>query len=60
VNVIVTPAVWARHRRVARTRNLLIIRGVLERQREAVNLLAGRLTPIDDALLDRLRSRDFR
>ena len=60
VNVIVTPVVWAKHRRVARTRNLVVVRGVLERQGAVVNLLAGRIAPIDDALLDRLRSRDFR
>jgi error-prone DNA polymerase len=59
VNVICTQGVWNRHRVVARTRNLLVVRGVLERQGEVINLQAGRLWPLPANLVERLRSRDF-
>jgi error-prone DNA polymerase len=65
VNVICTKPVWDRHRRVARTRNLLVVRGVVERQDGVINVLAVRLRPLQDVIADasRLpepRSRDFR
>jgi error-prone DNA polymerase len=64
VNVICTKGVWDRFRRVARTKNLLAIRGVLERQGDVMNVLAGRIRPlaavVDDATpLPEPRSRDF-
>src|SRR3984893_13685837 len=43
VNVICTPDVWQRYRRVARTSPALRVRGRLERQQGVVNLLAQHL-----------------
>ncbi len=60
VNVICTPTVWNRFRKVARQSPALRVRGLLERRQGVVNLLAQRLTPLDLGLVDHLRSRDFR
>jgi error-prone DNA polymerase len=64
VNVICTKPVWDRHRRVARTRNLLVVKGVVERQDDVINVLAVRLRPLtevvgDTTALPEPRSRDF-
>jgi error-prone DNA polymerase len=65
VNVICPKGVWDRFRRVARTKNLLVVRGVVEHQHDVVNLLAGRIRALaevigDAARLAAPRSRDFR
>ncbi len=59
VNVICSPGVWARHRRVARSEPALMIDGKLERVEGVINVVATRITalPLDAASL---RSRDFR
>jgi error-prone DNA polymerase len=59
VNVICTPDVWQRFRRVARTAPALRVRGRLERHQGVINLLAVHLQalPLTPAAL--LRSRDF-
>src|SRR5205814_696387 len=46
LNVICSPGLWRRHRRVARTSSALLIRGVLERHQGVVNLVAHRLEPL--------------
>ena len=47
VNVIVDEVVWARHRRVARQAGGLVIRGMLERTDDVINVLAERITRLD-------------
>ena len=59
VNVICTPDVWRRYRKVARTAPALEVRGLLERHQGVVNVLARKVVALPlgpDALL---RSRDF-
>ncbi|HLF41111.1 MAG TPA: OB-fold nucleic acid binding domain-containing protein, partial [Acidimicrobiia bacterium] len=58
LNVICSPGVWRRHRRVARTSSALVVRGVLERHQGVINLVAQRLSPLPTRLAT--RSRDFR
>ncbi|HEY4408405.1 MAG TPA: error-prone DNA polymerase, partial [Acidimicrobiia bacterium] len=58
LNVICSPGLWRRYRRVARTSTALLIRGVLERHQGVTNLVAQRLTPL--ATGSAPRSRDFR
>jgi error-prone DNA polymerase len=59
VNVICSPGVWARHRRVARSEPALMVDGRLERSDGVINVVALRITvlPLDASTL---RSRDFR
>jgi error-prone DNA polymerase len=58
LNVICSPGLWRRYRRVARTSSALLIRGVLERHQGVVNLVAHRLSPLPTGATP--RSRDFR
>ena len=58
LNVICSPGLWLRYRKVARTSPALLIRGRLERHDGVTNLLADRLDPVD--LPVRSTSRDFR
>ncbi|MGH9152615.1 MAG: error-prone DNA polymerase [Acidimicrobiales bacterium] len=58
VNVICSPGVWARHRRVARSCPALLVGGRLERAEGVVNVVAERIQPLDLAMPT--RSRDFR
>ena len=52
--------VWQRHRRVARSSAAVVIRGRLEHQQGAVNLVAETLeTLLDPAVPRTHRSRDF-
>jgi error-prone DNA polymerase len=66
LNVICTVGVWRRHREVATSAAGMVIRGVLEHEGGATNLLADRLGPLaevdpaaGEALQSRHRSRDF-
>jgi error-prone DNA polymerase len=59
VNVICTPEVWKRFRRVARVAPALEIRGVLERHQGVVNVLAHRIVELPLSLNALLKSRDF-
>lgn len=59
VNVICTPAVWRRFRRVTRSSPAVRVRGVLERRRGVVNLLAQRIEVLPLQLAGAARSRDF-
>ncbi len=60
VNVICTPDVWKRFRKIARTAPALRIRGVLERHQGVINLLAQRIAPLSLQTGNALPSRDFR
>jgi error-prone DNA polymerase len=60
INVICTPDVWKRFRRVARTAPALEIRGVLERHQGVINVLARRIVALPLSLTELLKSRDFR
>jgi error-prone DNA polymerase len=66
LNVVVSPGVWRRHRRVARTVSALVVRGILERQDGVTNLVADKLAPITELHPESARalraphtSRDF-
>ena len=58
VNVLCSPGVWSRHRRLAQTASALVVRGIVQNATGAVTVIAdrmGRLSmPVDS------RSRDFR
>jgi error-prone DNA polymerase len=58
VNVLCTPGVWARHRRLAQTATALLIRGRVQNASGAVTVLADRLGVLELAVSS--RSRDFR
>ncbi len=58
VNVICHPGVWDRHSRVARDSGALLIRGMLERQSGATNIVAERIARLPLGVTT--RSRDFR
>jgi error-prone DNA polymerase len=58
VNVIVTTGVWTRFRRIAQGSAALIIRGKLERNDGAINLLADHIERLPITI--RPSSRDFR
>lgn len=58
VNVLCTPGVWKRHRRLAQTAAALLIRGRVQNASGAVTVLADRLGPVE--LTVSSRSRDFR
>ena len=60
VNVICTPDVWKRFRKVARTAPALEIHGVLERYQGVINVLARRVVALPLRLDELLKSRDFR
>jgi error-prone DNA polymerase len=58
LNITCSPGLWHRYRRVARTSNALLVRGILERADGVINLNADRLTPLTVPI--RAASRDFR
>lgn len=58
VNVLCTPGLWARYRKVAQSASALLIRGQVQNASGAVTVLAERMRPI--ALAVGSRSRDFR
>jgi error-prone DNA polymerase len=58
LNVVCSPGLWQRHRRVARSASAMLIRGRLERVDGVVNLAADQLAVL--TLPVRSRSRDFR
>ncbi|MFT4009969.1 MAG: error-prone DNA polymerase [Nocardioidaceae bacterium] len=67
LNVVCFATVWERHRSTARSAAAMVIRGFLEHQDGALNLVAEQLLPLErvypDAgrgLQERHRSRDFR
>ena len=54
VNVLCTPGVWARHRRVAQTAPAMLIRGQLQNATGAVTVVAERLGRIELAIGSKL------
>ena len=58
LNVICSAGLWQRFRRTARTSKALVVRGRLERNDDATNLVAEHLAPL--SLRVRTSSRDFR
>lgn len=58
VNVLCTPGVWTRHRRLAQTASALLIRGQVQNATGAVTVVAERIGPIKMSAGS--RSRDFR
>jgi len=58
VNVVCSPGLWRRHRRVARSAPALLVRGRLERVDGVLNVVADRLEPLP--VVGHHRSRDFR
>jgi error-prone DNA polymerase len=58
VNVLCTPGVWARHRKLAQTARALLIRGQVQNASGAVTVVAERLGNIE--LATGSKSRDFR
>jgi error-prone DNA polymerase len=58
VNVICHPGAWRRYRSVARRSRSLVVRGIIERDRGSLSILADRMATIDIA--GALPSRDFR
>jgi error-prone DNA polymerase len=58
VNVVCSPGLWVRYRRVARSSSAMLVRGVVESAEGVVSLLADRLQNLD--LRIPAKSRDFR
>ncbi|MFM8861112.1 MAG: error-prone DNA polymerase [Acidimicrobiia bacterium] len=58
INVVCSPGLWRRHRRVARTAPALLVRGRLERVDGVLNVVADRLEPLP--VEGQHRARDFR
>jgi error-prone DNA polymerase len=58
LNVVCSPGLWQRYRRVARTSHALLVRGMLEKNDGVINLVADRLAPL--AVPVASPSRDFR
>jgi error-prone DNA polymerase len=58
VNILCSPGVWARNRRLAQTATALLIRGQVQNATGAVTVVADRIGKISMAISS--RSRDFR
>ncbi len=58
LNIVCSPGLWHRYRRVARTSSALLVRGLVEKQDGVVNLNADHLVTL--RLPVRPSSRDFR
>jgi error-prone DNA polymerase len=57
VNVLCTPGVWARHRKLAQTAAALVIRGQVQNATGAVTVIAERMGKLEMRM--RSKSRDF-
>ena len=58
VNVLCSPGVWARHRRLAQTASALLIRGQVQNATGAVTVVADRMGKLSMSVGS--KSRDFR
>lgn len=58
VNVLCTPQLWNRHRRLAQTASAMVIRGIVQNATGAVTVVADRLSKLDMRVGS--KSRDFR
>ncbi|MDU0478784.1 error-prone DNA polymerase [Staphylococcus chromogenes] len=60
MNVMVSPGLWARHKRVARTSKALVVRGIIQNATGAPTLVADRLEALPVGEWLSRGSRDFR
>ncbi|MEI7058921.1 error-prone DNA polymerase [Nocardioides sp. CCNWLW239] len=67
LNVVCSAGLWRKHRKIAVSTSVMLIRGILERSDGVTNLVADRLAPLEEihpeaarAIQSRHRSRDFR
>jgi error-prone DNA polymerase len=60
INVICSPGVWARYRRIARSAKALLVTGRLERAEGVINLSASKFEQLNLHQTDQIASRDFR
>ena len=58
INVVCSPGLWARYRRVARNSSALLVRGMVESAEGVTSILADQLEPLDLSIP--AKSRDFR
>ncbi|UXA19135.1 error-prone DNA polymerase [Mycobacterium sp. SMC-4] len=58
VNVLCTPGVWSRHRKLAQTAAAMVVRGVVQNATGAVTVVADRMGPLKLRITS--KSRDFR
>ncbi|GJF08524.1 error-prone DNA polymerase [Mycolicibacterium cyprinidarum] len=58
VNVLCSPGVWSRHRRLAQTASGLVVRGIVQNATGAVTVIADRMGELSMQVTS--RSRDFR
>ncbi len=59
LNVVIWPKLYARRRRIVRTALLVVVTGKLQRENEALSLVAQRIVELDRAPDVSPRSRDF-
>ncbi len=59
LNVVIWPKLYQRQRRLVRTASLVVVTGRLQRENEALSLVAFRLAEIEQAPRVSPRSRDF-
>jgi error-prone DNA polymerase len=59
INVVCSPNLWHRYRRIARNSKAMVVRGLLENVDGALNLVADQLRPLDMRVA-MAKSRDFR
>jgi error-prone DNA polymerase len=61
INVVISPWVYERYRAIIRTAPMLVVEGIIERERDVVNVWTRRAWPLSqERLTQGLRSRDFR
>ncbi|WP_163888488.1 error-prone DNA polymerase [Mycolicibacterium hippocampi] len=58
VNVLCSPGVWSRHRRLAQTASALVVRGIVQNATGAVTVIADRMGQLSMRVAS--KSRDFR
>ncbi len=58
VNVLCSPGLWSRHRRLAQTASGLVVRGIVQNTTGAVTVIADRMSKLSMRVPS--RSRDFR
>lgn len=60
INVMISPGLWQRHRMVARTSKVLVVRGIIQNSTGAANLVADKIEALAIGELLSRGSRDFR
>ncbi|WP_151641278.1 error-prone DNA polymerase [Corynebacterium sp. 11A] len=60
INVVVSPGLWARYRRLARTATALLVRGIVRTATGAATVEADKFEPLALGEMLDIRSRDFR